>query len=179
MSLISGIVKLFANNSNNDKKENKGIVEYPFNNLKNEDSIKINMFGKEKVVRVFCCGDNQFDESGNYKEGAFSFTEKEIEVLKWFVQNIRIEDYAKEILKYCNDIYEDCGDPTITIDDLENEIYISDIAINVTSIPQSKDGYVYPEISFYGGCEAEPEHGICIGFRDKKFIGIEGQDWTL
>ena len=31
----------------------------------------------------------------------------------------------------------------------ENEIYISDIAINVTSIPQSKDGYVYPEISFY------------------------------
>ena len=26
------------------------------------------MFGKEKVVRVFCCGDNQFDESGNIKK---------------------------------------------------------------------------------------------------------------
>lgn len=23
------------------------------------------------------------------------------------------------------------------------------------------------------------EHGICIGFRDKKFLGIESQDWTL
>ncbi|MDE6927016.1 MAG: hypothetical protein K2O97_10660 [Acetatifactor sp.] len=25
----------------------------------------------------------------------------------------------------------------------------------------------------------DEEHGICIGFRDKKFLGIESQDWTL
>ncbi len=30
-----------------------------------------------------------------------------------------------------------------------------------------------------GDCECDPEHGICIGFRDKKFLGIDAQDWTL
>ena len=35
------------------------------------------------------------------------------------------------------------------------------------------------EIAFYGGCECDPEHGICIGFRDKKFLGIDAQDWIL
>ena len=47
----------------------------------------------------------------------------------------------------------------------------------MAEIWQSKDGYVYPEISFYGDCKCDEEHGICIGFRDKKFLGINHQDW--
>ena len=53
------------------------------------------------------------------------------------------------------------------------------IAINISEITQSVYGDVYPEISFYGDCECDPEHGICIGFQDKKFLGIASQDWTL
>lgn len=71
------------------------------------------------------------------------------------------------------------GEEGIEEADIEKEISISAIAVNISRITQSKDGFVYPEISFYGDCECDPEHGICIGFRDKKFLGIHSQDWTL
>ena len=70
------------------------------------------------------------------------------------------------------------GDEPISESDVENEITIFAIAINISEIPQSRDGYAYPEISFFENCKCDPE-GICIGFRDKKFLGIDTQDWTL
>lgn len=71
------------------------------------------------------------------------------------------------------------SDKEINEDDLEDEIDIFAIAVNIGKITQSVDGFVYPEISFFGDCECDPEHGICIGFRDKKFLGVHEQDWTL
>ena len=147
--------------------------------LKNDDEITLNMFGKPKKLRVFSTGDNQFDEDGDYKEGAFDLSQEELDVLNWFVENVKIEDYAEEIIDYCEDEYSACADEDVKVEDLEEELDIYAIAINVTKIWQSKDGYVYPEISFYGDCKCDPEHGICIGFRDKKFLGVEAQDWTL
>lgn len=82
-------------------------------------------------------------------------------------------------MKYCNEMYENVGEEPIEEANLENEISIFAIAVNTSGIKQSKDGFVYPEISFYGDCKCDEEHGICIGFRDKKFLGIHGQDWTL
>ena len=67
----------------------------------------------------------------------------------------------------------------ITEDDLEKEVFIDTIAINICEVSESNDGWLYPEISFCGECNCDPEHGICIGFRDKKFLGIESWDWTL
>ena len=61
---------------------------------------------------------------------------------------------------------------------LKKKINITAIAINVTDHWQSKSGLIYPEISFYGDCKCD-EEGICIGFRDGKFLEIESQDWTL
>ena len=87
--------------------------------------------------------------------------------------------YADEIIDHCNYEYSQIGDGDETVTDLEDELDIYAIAINITEVWKSKDGYVYPEISFYGDCKYDPEHGICIGFRDKKFLGIAGQDWTL
>ncbi len=147
--------------------------------LNNGDSITINLFGKEQEIEVICTGDNQFNETGDYKEEGFAFNEAEISCLNWFLKNIDIADYKKEIVTYCNEQYDDIGDKQITEDDLENEVYISAIAINISKITQSIDGHLYPEISFFGDCECDPEHGICIGFRNKKFLGIEAQDWTL
>lgn len=148
-------------------------------NLRSGDFITINLFGKEKSIEVFSTGDNQFDENGNYKEDGFSLNDEEIECLNWFIANVNIADYKKEIIEYCNEQYEMIGDTQITEEDLESEIDIFAIAINVTEITQSKDGFVYPEVSFLGECECDSEHGICIGFRDKKYLGISSQDWTL
>lgn len=149
------------------------------NIIKNNDEIEIVMFGKKKIVNVISTGDNQFDKDGNYKEDDFELNEMEVKCLNWFVSNIKIEDYKKEILDYCNYEYRAIGEKQITINDLEEEIDIHTIAINITETWKSKDGFVYPEISFLGECKCNPEHGICIGFRDGKFLGIESQDWTL
>ena len=149
------------------------------NNLKSGDFITINLFGKDKEVKVFSTGDNQFDETGNYKDDGFALNNEEIACLNWFISNVNIADYKKEITEYCNEQYSMIGDTHITENDLENEIDIFAIAINISETTQSLNGFVYPEISFFGNCECEPEHGICIGFRDKKFLGIQYQDWTL
>jgi len=143
------------------------------------DFITIKMFGKDTEVEVFSTGDNQFDENGNYKDEGFALNDEEIACLNWFINNIQIEDYKQEILQYCNEQYEAIGGNQVDENDLEDEIGIFAIAINISKITQSIDGFVYPEISFYGDCECDLEHGICIGFRDKKFLGIYAQDWTL
>ncbi len=147
--------------------------------LNDNDEITINLFGKEESVMVFSTGDNRYDEDGDDKEDGFPLNNEELECLNWFIANIDICDYKKEITEYCNKRYAMIGDKQITEADLEDEVSIYAIAINIGGVVQSYDGFVYPEISFYGDCECDPEHGICIGFRDKKYLGIESQDWTL
>lgn len=147
--------------------------------LNNSDTITISLFGRETKVEVFSTGENRFDENGNYKEDGFALSEEEIACLNWFVENVDISDYKKEIVAYCNERYEMFSENSVTEADLEEEITIFAIAINIGGITQSKNGFVYPEISFFGDCQCDEEHGICIGFRDKKFLGIESQDWTL
>lgn len=164
-------------------KETSKIENY--SKMCNNDVIKINMFGKEKELTVFCTGNNKFDENGNYKNYDFELTNEELDVLNWFINNIKIEDYKQQIVDYCNEVYsswqysDGTHEEPIGLDDVEDEINITCIAINVTDHWKSNDGFVYPEISFYGECRCDEEHGICIGFRDKKFLGINSQDWTL
>lgn len=147
--------------------------------LNNGDFITIDLFGKKEEVEVFSTGDNRFDEDGDFKDEGFALTDEEIACLNWFIENVKIEDYKQAIMQYCNEQYEAIGGKQIEEDDIDDEIEIFAIAINISEITQSKDGFIYPEISFYGDCECDPEHGICIGFRDKKFLGIDAQDWTL
>ena len=75
------------------------------NSLYNNDTIEIRMFGKEKNVRVFSTGDNKFDDNGNYKQDDFQLNSKELEILNWFVENVKIDDYKAEIMDYCNKEY--------------------------------------------------------------------------
>ena len=157
-----------------EKEKNNKIEE-----LKNNDYIALEIFNKSKVIRVFSTGDNQFDENGKYKNNDFKLNKEEIECLNWFIENIKIENYKKEILDFCNEQYSMWSDIRITENDIENEINIYAIAINIKETYISKSGFIYPEISFYGDCKCDEEHGICIGFRNKKFLGINHQDWTL
>ncbi len=147
--------------------------------LNNGEHITIHLFGKEKDIEIFSTGDNQFDDSGNDKPAGFALSEEEIACLNWFIEHVKIEDYRQEIAEYCNERYDEMGEEPIEEADVENEITIFAIAINISKVTQSTDGFVYPEISFFGDCKCDPEQGICIGFRDKAFLGIDAQDWTL
>ena len=100
-------------------------------------------------------------------------------MLDWFVEYIQIENYRKLLVEYCNNKYCDIGWKTIKDKDLEDEINITAIAIDIKENASKKYKMLYPEISFYGDCKCDPEHGICIGFRDYKLLGIGSQDWTL
>ncbi len=143
--------------------------------LNDHDYVTIDYFGKPKQVYVFSTGDNTYSD-----EWDGSLSEEEIACLNWFLNNIKISDYKREISEYCNEVYSMWSDTQITMDDVEDELDIKAIAINITDTWKSIDGeLIYPEISFYGWCKCDDEHGICIGFRDKKFLGIDGQDWTL
>lgn len=84
------------------------------------------------------------------------------------MQNVKIEDYIKQIVEYCNQCYDSVGEEQIEEDGVNQEITISAIAINI-----GDNGDEYPDIAFYGDCECEPDHGICIGFRNKEFLGVE------
>ena len=144
------------------------------------DFLTAEVFGKETKLQVFSIGENCFDENGDYKEDGFAFTQEEVDCLNWLLENVRVEDYREEITVYCNERYENIGGERITAEELEKEVEITTIIVKIGGITQSGDGScIYPEISFLGECGCDPEHGICIGFRDKKFLGIDVQGWTL
>ena len=179
-------IKLEQSKNNLNKKKNIVKMDYINNKyviskINNNDIIKINMFGKEKELAVFSTGDNRFDESRSYKDYDFELSNEEIDMLNWFINNIKIEDYKKEIVDYCNEEYsgwqysDGTQEGPIGIDDIEDEINITAIAINIIKNGNENN----PEISFYGECNCDEDHGICIGFRNKKFLGIASQDWTL
>lgn len=131
-----------------------------FENLRNNDLIKIKLFGKEKTIRVFSTGDSKFDDTGKYKKDNFLLNEEEISLLNWFVENININDYKGQITKYCNERYYEIDLDEIKEEDLESEIDITAIAINIRNSSSKKYKDTHPEISFYGNCKCEPEHGI-------------------
>jgi len=141
--------------------------------LNNEDYIKIKLFGKIKEVEVFSTGDSRYKNDTS----KFQLNKEEIECLNWFVHNVNIEDYKNEIVNYCNQMYSEWTDITISVDDIENEINIYAIAINLKENTYNQNSY--PDIAFYGSCKCDDEHGICIGFKNKNFIGINSQDWIL
>ena len=107
--------------------------------LKNEETITMKLFGKDKVLEVFSTGDNKYDESGDFKPRGFDLSREEIDVLNWFIDNVKIEDYRQEIADYCNAQYEMWSDNKIKADDVEDELDIHSIAINVTETWKSKD----------------------------------------
>jgi len=148
---------------------------YNFKNLKNKEFIDVLIFNKNKQVKVFSTGDSKYDENGKLKPRDFDLNNQEIELLNYLLNNVNLEDYKNEIVEYCNEVYEEYSDKRITIDDIENEVNINAIAINITDTQSNN----IPNIAFWGDCECDEEHGICIGFKDNVFVGIASQDWLL
>lgn len=142
--------------------------------VKNNDSVEIDYFGTPRKITVFSTGDSQFKD-GKFREDDFVFNKNELDCLNWFLKNVKISDYTKEILDHCNEEYNMWCEKTIKEWDVPYEIDIDSIAVNIRADAVENE----PEISFCGNCGCNPEHGICIGFKNKKFLGISTQDWTL
>lgn len=158
----------------NPNQHEKSTKHAKITSLKNGEHITINMFGKPKKLQVLSTGDNQFDENGNYKKEQFNLNKEELDLLNWFVQNVNIEDYSDEIISYIENEYKMVGNNT-KVKDLKDELNIKDIIIDVSELRDDN----YPDISYCGECKCDPEHGICIGFRDKKYLGIGQYGWAL
>ena len=169
------------NKKRNREIPNKKIKEpkiYNITKLKDSQKISFTIFGQEKSLNVFSSGDSRFDEDGNYKDEV-EFNQQELNLLNWLLNNIKLEDYIQEITDYCNDRYQEISDIKINKENISKEVSITSIAISVRENFKSYDSSEYPEISFYGECQCDEEHGICIGFRDKNLLGIHSQDWVL
>lgn len=140
--------------------------------LNDNEKIDLVIFGKERSIKVVSLGDNQF-ENGEYKEKGFALTKEEISLLNWLLENVNLDDYKDKIICYINEMYSTWSDNEITIDDLENEVKINKIVISIVS----RDVKYFPDISFVGKVNCD-ENGICIGFKNKEFLGIESEDWV-
>lgn len=64
------------------------------------------MSQQRKAIEVFSTKDNPFNKNGNYKLENFALSEEEVAYVNWFVENIDIADYKKEITAYCNEQYD-------------------------------------------------------------------------
>lgn len=144
--------------------------------LSNRDTIDIELFGKLNSLEILITGSNKFDQNGSYKKGSFNLSDNELACLNWLISNVNISEYSDAIVSYCNDTYSEYCNKTINVNDIKSEIKITHIAINIDD--DNLDDF-YPDIAFYGECKCDEEHGICIGFKNRKFIGISTQDWIL
>lgn len=150
----------------NPNQHDKSTKHEKITSLKNGEHVTVNMFGKPKKLEVRSM-------SGDYDE-QFNLNNEELDLLNWLISNVNIEDYSDEIISYIENEYDKYSDNT-KVKDLKYELDIRKIIIDTSEL-KNKD---YPEISYCGECECDPEHGICIGFRDKKLLGIDQYDWAL
>ncbi len=106
---------------------------------------------------------------GNHKD---PLSDEEMELFTWLTQEFDSNTIKKNVLKYCNDSYENWGGDTITADDLHKELSLKYIRIRV-----EKSGWsnAEPDICLSGDCGCDEENGIAIAFRDKRLIDIEDE----
>ena len=143
--------------------------------IHNGDRLTLPLFGRETELMILATGDSQYD----HDEEDFPLNQAELACVNWLLESVHIEDYTDQIVAYCNERYEMIGGPVITAADLAEEVELTGIAVSLSEVMESNSGHRYPDVSFLGECACDPEHGICIGFRDREFLGIESQDWAL
>lgn len=113
-------------------------------------------------------------------------TDEEVELLKWLVDDLKTEDIADEVLAYCNDIYEnisyyneESGEyedaKPIEKTELLDEVALEKVYLNVRG---GRKFNHMPDISIAGECSCDEDHGMAIGFRNKKFLAVGSEDFS-
>ena len=125
-----------------------------------EDSAYMNLFGEITGLTI---------HRSEYEEDEDDLSEKETELVSWLTTELNTEEIIKDVVDYCNTSYEMWCDKRITAEDLLDEVAINSIYLNVTS---AEDNEYLCDIFLTGECQADEEHGISIGFRNKKLHQI-------
>jgi len=131
------------------------------------DIAYLNLWGQLTAVSVERADEDEFEDD--------ELSRKEVKLLLWLMNEQNMEDVTDEVLSYCNDTYEEYSDTKITKQDLLDELDLGTIYLNTRFSKKIKD---MPDISIAGECECDPDHGIAIGFRDMKFLGIGPEDYA-
>lgn len=139
------------------------------------ETVKMNIFGKERELAIVLVGDNDPD----YMEDEREFVElvpKEEELLNWIL-GVDFSDYKEKIKNYINYIgHECCGLKKILENKLSKDKVFLPVAImiNVTEDMDEKTA----DVALYGESDYL-EDAITIAFKNGKYFGITGYDDNL
>lgn len=137
------------------------------------------LLGRETALTILLTGDSRFDAEDNDREGG-PLNQAEAALLLWLTKEADLSGLPAALVSYCSGLYQGTGRPPITEADLASEVTFTHAALNLGAVSQSLDGtLVYPDIALLGECACDPEHGLCVGFRDGRFLGIGLQDWVF
>lgn len=135
--------------------------------------VKIEIFGKERILDILLVGDNEPEYS--LKTGQMevvSLTEKEEQLLNW-IQAVDFDQYKDKIVKYINYLNDIIGEATYDDYDLsDDDIFLpAQILINVTDSmdEDTADIALFAESNAYA-----MDDGIMIAFKDGEYFGISG-----
>ena len=135
--------------------------------------VKIEIFGKERILDILLVGDNEPEYS--LKTGQMeivSLTEKEEQLLNW-IQAVDFDQYKDKIVKYINYLNDIIGEATYDDYDLsDDDIFLpAQILINVTDSMDEDTA----DIALFAESDAYAmDDGIMIAFKDGEYFGISG-----
>lgn len=135
--------------------------------------VKIEIFGKERILDMLLVGDNEPEYS--LKTGQMevvSLTEKEEQLLNW-IQAVDFDQYKDKIVKYINYLNDIIGEATYDDYDLsDDDIFLpTQILINVTDSMDEDTA----DIALFAESDAYAmDDGIMIAFKDGEYFGISG-----
>lgn len=141
--------------------------------MNSNEKVKIEIFGKERILDILLVGDNEpeYDLITKQME-VVKLTEKEEQLLSW-IQTVDFDLYKDKIVKYINYLNDMIGEDTHDDYDLsDNDIFLPvQILINVTSNMDEDTA----DIALFAESDAYAmDDGIMIAFKDGEYFGISG-----
>lgn len=143
--------------------------------MNSNEKIKMNIFGKERELKIILVGDNDSEDLYNDEEFVKLMPEEE-ELLKWIL-NVDFTEYEEKFEKYINYIgCECCGQEEISKEDLlKDEIFLPiGVLINVTEFMDAETA----DVALYGESDYL-EDAVTIAFKDGEYFGMTGFDDNL
>lgn len=141
--------------------------------MNSNEKVKIEIFGKERILDILLVGDNEPEYDLITKQMEIvSLTEKEEQLLNW-IQAVDFDLYKDKIVKYINYLNDIIGEATYDDYGLsDDDIFLPvQILINVTDSmdEDTADIALFAESNAYA-----MDDGIMIAFKDGEYFGISG-----
>lgn len=140
--------------------------------MKSNETVKMNIFGKERELKIILVGDNEPNYTENAEE-IVKLVPKEEELLNWFL-HIDFSEYKEKIQKYINYVgHECCGLRKISKRKIAKDKYFLPVGIIINVIKDMDDETA--EIALYAESDYL-EDAVTIAFKNGKYFGMTGFD---